>query len=191
MKGLVYLFRQTGTSFCKIGYTLKSDVNARFSTFKMYSPLGAEILSTLETDNAMQLEKEMHLLFKDYRTNGEFFSLTEEQIKIFKSYETSKSKDLQNIFWLIVSNNDFTIEDVKFIFKKNIASIDSLEDNAILEHLNDNYTGSKFTNHQINEIIKNDLQIELSQKALGKILQKKYNQKIKKINGSFHRIYQL
>jgi len=193
MKGLVYLFRQTGTPFYKIGYTLKNDVNSRFTVFKMYSPLGAEIISVVESDNAFQLEKKMHLLFKDSSTNGEFFCLNESQINVFKTFESDKSKDLQNLFWRIIMENEFTFEDVKSIFRKKSEPIDNdnQHEYLIIEYLHENCNGFKMTNSEINLRVKNDLNIDITNKALGIILKKKYTQKITKIKGTIHRLYQL
>jgi hypothetical protein len=104
----VYLFRQKGTDYVKIGMTKNESVNERFSAFCTYSPNGGEIVGIIKTDNALALEKEIHFKFSKNRIGGEFFKLTNEECDhIVKIYNSEKTNQLITNFFAYISNEDF------------------------------------------------------------------------------------
>lgn len=110
-KERVYLFKQIGTNFVKIGMTKNSDVLARFQQFCTYSPQGAEIVGVIATDNALQLEKNLHNIYKDKRLSGEFFRLTEKEcLEIVKKYNDQKRNKAISLFFEIITNETFDID---------------------------------------------------------------------------------
>lgn len=107
----VYLFKHIGTEFVKIGMTKNSDVLERFKQFSTYAPQGAEIVGVIATNNALQLEKNLHNIYKDKRLNGEFFRLTDREcLEIIKKYNDQKRNKAISLFFEIITNETFDID---------------------------------------------------------------------------------
>jgi len=192
MKKFVYVFKVSGTSFFKIGYT-ESSVSSRFNSFKTYVPQGGEIFCVIKSSKPRDLEKELHNKFKNKRMNGEFFNLDEVDLSYLKSLVDKDTVYLNNLFWELISKRDLTIEDLKNIFKE-----DSLKDShfdlleqKVCEFINNNLRGSILSNTEILNNIKENMEIDLSQRMLGSVLRKNYSQQVKKIKGVSSRVYQL
>lgn len=80
-KGCVYFLRHIGLSPIKIGMSNSDDLSQRINAYKTASPYGIELLGTIPTNNAFQLEQELHKKFDVYRVNGEWFEISEEIVK--------------------------------------------------------------------------------------------------------------
>jgi DNA-binding XRE family transcriptional regulator len=76
---MIYLISHSN-QFLKIGYT--KDIKKRLSQLQVSSPIKLELLHIIEGD--LSLEKELHILFKDYATNGEWFIFSEDIVNYFK-----------------------------------------------------------------------------------------------------------
>ena len=76
---MIYLISHSN-QFLKIGYT--KDIKKRLSQLQVSSPVKLELLHLIEGD--LSLEKELHVLFKDHATNGEWFSFSEDIVNYFK-----------------------------------------------------------------------------------------------------------
>lgn len=100
-KGCVYFFRHIGLSPVKIGYSTNQSPINRFSQFKTYAPYGSEILGFIQTFEAKDLESKLHLKYSSRRINGEWFEITEEDVK--------KEVDFYSNIEDIRDRNDFQI----------------------------------------------------------------------------------
>jgi DNA-binding XRE family transcriptional regulator len=65
--------------FVKIGYT--KNINKRLKQLQTSSPVKLEVLHLI--DGNVTLEKELHLLFKDLRTSGEWFKFDNSILEYF------------------------------------------------------------------------------------------------------------
>lgn len=134
-KGCVYFFRHVGLSPVKIGYSNNESPIKRFSQFKTYAPYGSEILGFIQTDEAKLIETKLHLKYSKSRLFGEWFEITEEEVKrevdLYSNIEDIKSRNEFQIAWansLINKRKKIEIE------------IDSLDDkkNDFLKRYNEN-----------------------------------------------------
>jgi hypothetical protein len=192
MKGYVYLFKKTGTNIYKIGMTQTESVSDRFTSFKTYSETPVEIVSVVETENPPFLEKKLHTQFSEKRLNGEFFRLDDIDVMLFKDYETYETKLLNDFFWKYVLTKKINIENLKkaisFMEVKE-SKVSDLEIDVV-NYINENLLNYEMTNSEINVFLK-EAGIICNSKQLGVILKKRYEQKIKNIEGRNSRIYLL
>lgn len=102
-KGCVYFFRHVGLSPVKIGYSENESPINRFNQFKTYAPFGSEILGFIQTYNASELESNLHKKFTSKRLFGEWFEITEEEVKkeidFYSSIEDVKERNEFQIEW--------------------------------------------------------------------------------------------
>lgn len=193
MKGFVYVFKQSGTTFYKIGMSEKESINDRFLQFKTFSPTGCEIVSVIETDHARYLEKKLHTQFAEKRMSGEFFNLNDADIQTIKNYESEKTKTLNNFFWMYIVGKNLDLDAIKRVINlldKN-SSINNTEteiENSILFFISEKFNNQTVTNTEIFEIIK-DKYSNLTTKKLGMILKKKYTSKVVKVGKITKRLY--
>lgn len=98
-KGCVYFFKHTGLKPIKIGYTNNESPINRFNQFKTYAPFGAEIIGFIKTTEAKEIETKLHLKYSSFRLDGEWFEISESQIKTEIDFYTSKEETkLKNNF---------------------------------------------------------------------------------------------
>lgn len=81
-EGVIYLLR-SGTWY-KIGKTV--DPKSRYGQLDIQLPEKAEKMHEISTSNIDTLERHWHKYFKDKRANGEWFQLTDEDVREFMSY---------------------------------------------------------------------------------------------------------
>ena len=92
----VYFIRHKTTKPIKIGYTEKETPLDRIATMETGSPFGIELLGFIETNNAKKLEIELHEKYDSFRTKGEWFDISEEEVKsILKEHSTININSLQ------------------------------------------------------------------------------------------------
>jgi hypothetical protein len=72
----VYLI-QSGLLF-KIGIT--KNLDTRLSTIKTHTNAPVELIHSIKTEMALELERELHQRFNTVRSHGEWFSLTTEHV---------------------------------------------------------------------------------------------------------------
>lgn len=100
-KGCVYFFRHVGLEPIKIGYSQNESPINRFNQFKTYAPFGAEIVGFIQTDEARDIESKLHLKYISKRLDGEWFLISEEEVKNEINFYTSKED--------VKQRNDFQI----------------------------------------------------------------------------------
>lgn len=191
----VYFFKQIGTDFVKIGMTKNSDVLERFRAFCTYAPQGAEIVGVIATNNALQLEKNLHNIYKDRRLNGEFFRLSENEcLEIVKKYNDQKRNKAISLFFEIITNETFDIDLIISELKKQTKRKEirfTEYHNLVKGFLEENKSDVWFTSTEIKEQIelKYDVKID-SMKKFGSELRKSIGEpKNKKLNGSVRAYY--
>ena len=191
MKGFVYVFKQSGTTFYKIGMSETDSVNDRFIQFKTYSPTGCEIISVIETDHARYLEKKLHTQFAEKRMSGEFFNLTDVDIATIKNYESEKIAILNNFFWQYIVGKNLDVDAMKRVLnlmdKSENVSFDKKTELILLE-VSKYFNNMSVTNTEIYDKIKVKYP-SITKKMLGMILKKKYTSKIVRNGNSTNRIY--
>ncbi len=139
-KGCVYFFRHIGLSPVKIGFSNNESPLKRFEQFKTYAPYGSELLGFIITNESKKLETLLHLKFSNKRLKGEWFELSDEEVKtnidlytgieqvnemndFIISFAKTKERDLvfsTNEFKL---NSDSEYKDLKIIGKKELLKI--------------------------------------------------------------------
>ena len=75
--GFVY-FLKSETGHYKIGKT--SNVKSRIKTLQVCSPYKLDLYCYFKTSEMSEVEEKMHEIFHEKRANGEWFSITEEEI---------------------------------------------------------------------------------------------------------------
>lgn len=75
---MIYLISYDN-QFLKIGYT--KNINKRLCQLQVSSPVKLEVLHLI--DGNVTLEKELHILFKNLRTSGEWFSYNASILEYF------------------------------------------------------------------------------------------------------------
>lgn len=192
MKGFVYLFRQKGTGFIKIGMTNSDSIQNRWIPFQMYSPQGAEIVHIIETENARKLERELHIKYASKRLEGEFFNLTDDDILDIKELKNDIVNELLEIFWVQVVGAKMDVKNFKSCLgleRRRVSMMDDEE--VIVKFIKDNYHEKWVSNQTLfNELKKNDIVIK-STKRLGTILKDRFFQTLKFIDGKTQRLYHI
>jgi hypothetical protein len=75
----VYFFRQNNVNAVKIGLT--NDIKKRFTVFTTYAPYGAVNIGYICSENAQNLEKQIHKEFSGEKINREWFLLSDLTIR--------------------------------------------------------------------------------------------------------------
>lgn len=109
-KGCVYFFKHVGLSPVKIGYSNNESPFNRFNQFKTYAPFGSEILGFIIISDAIELEQQLHKKYASKRLEGEWFDLTEEEVKKEIDFYTNVSD--------IKDRNEFQIAWAKHVLNK-------------------------------------------------------------------------
>lgn len=81
-KGLIYILKAISQPYYKIGKTI--DINARLNQIQPALPFKTKLICTIPSNNINKDELFLHEKFKDKRTNGEWFDLSNEDIKLLR-----------------------------------------------------------------------------------------------------------
>jgi hypothetical protein len=188
MKGFVYLFKHKGTNFIKIGMTEDESVSKRFSCFNTYAPNGGEIVHIIETNNARELESDLHKKYSEKRMKGEFFLLSNQDIEDIKNIENENIRLLQEFFWDFVSSNPIKIDELKKILVKKV-DCKLIDKNEILSIIEERFNGKDVTASEILNFLKIKGYEYLNVKNVGQIMTTKYTSFVKYKNNKTQRIY--
>jgi len=86
--GCVYFYKQNKMTPIKIGMTIKDHPADRISQLRTGSPYGGELIGYFQTSNPNKDEKEIHILLKDSRLEGEWFDIGLEELDdIYRKYK--------------------------------------------------------------------------------------------------------
>lgn len=109
-KGCVYFIKHKGLTPIKIGYSISESPYDRLKQLKIFAPYGAELLGFIITDRPNSLERELHKKFEAFRLEGEWFSISIEQVdETIKLYSIDDDLDKRSKFEIAYS---------KFLFKE-------------------------------------------------------------------------
>ena len=81
-KGLIYILKAISQPYYKIGKTI--DINARLNQIQPALPFKTKLICTILSNNINKDKLFLHEKFKDKRTNGEWFDLSNEDIKLLR-----------------------------------------------------------------------------------------------------------
>jgi hypothetical protein len=81
MSGYVYLLKCQ--DYYKIG--IATDVQKRISGMQTGSPYPISLVASVQVDNPLSLEKELHAMYSSRHHRGEWFALTEEDVEAIRS----------------------------------------------------------------------------------------------------------
>lgn len=83
--GYVYLIHGIGTSWYKIGVSL--DTKVRLKQLGTQGPFKIELIHQLKVDDMVAVESYFHRLFNGKRAEGEWFTLSPDDIKLFVGWK--------------------------------------------------------------------------------------------------------
>ena len=78
-----YVYILSGGGFYKIGRA--TDIDRRITQIKPKLPFEVTLAHVIQSRNCLELEAGLHKRFADKRTNGEWFTLTEEDVTWLKT----------------------------------------------------------------------------------------------------------
>jgi len=84
------------TDYHKIG--IAENPEKRLTTLQSGSPHKLELVTTISTKNAEDLERELHMLFKEQKFSGEWFNLNHNQVNSLKAFDRLKPKNVAELF---------------------------------------------------------------------------------------------
>jgi hypothetical protein len=198
MKGYVYFFRQVGSPYVKIGFTNSESVAIRFTSFKMYSPIGAIIEAVIESSNAKELETALHKKYEAKRVSGEFFQMTPEEVEAVRSAnEGTDERDLRNAVELFISSS--SCDDMRkmknmvsqYVPKSGRNDFDELQ-MSIINAINQRFVGVRFTATDIQNFLADtidDIEELPGMKQIGMVLKMYCKNKSYKVDGQSRKMY--
>lgn len=194
MKENVYLFRQKGTDFVKIGMTKNESVYLRFSHFCTYAPNGGEIVGVIKTNNSLVLEKEIHRKYESKRLNGEFFMLTQNECEnIIRTYSLDLYNEALTQFNLLLSDENIDILSIiKELKKLNYRPKRNEEDlyNNIVSFFEKGSKNDFYTATEAYKMYVDKFNTNVNSKLFGKMLKRIFGEnKPKRIGNSVSRVY--
>jgi Meiotically up-regulated gene 113 len=144
-KGCVYFFRHIGLTPVKIGFSTNESPIGRFNSFKTYAPYGSEILGFILTDEAKEIETKLHLKYSNKRLLGEWFEITEDEVKVevdfYSNIEDIKERNNFQIAWAKKVNEK--AEKINEAIKENENNKDIADITAKKQLFNDLYRNKK------------------------------------------------
>lgn len=96
MTGIVYLIEETGTGKKKIGITRRT-VEERRKEIQTSLPSPCIILQTYQTQHLFLLERLLHQEYKPKNCKGEWFDMSEEDVKGWKEMCERKERIAEEI----------------------------------------------------------------------------------------------
>ena len=89
---MIYLIKTKGNDFYKIGYTSDS-INKRLKSIQTGCPYKPKVINKI--NGSMDQEKILHTLFKEHRTQGEWFRLDKVYLNILLNIMEHISTDIE------------------------------------------------------------------------------------------------
>jgi len=94
-----------GRRLYKIGYT-RRDVSKRIKELKTGNGSEMYVMDSFKSKWGTKIEAQLHRTFKSKKINGEWFDLTDEDVKSFME----KCKSSHDVMELITTNNTYYLE---------------------------------------------------------------------------------
>ena len=109
-KGYIYFLKCN--EFVKIGRT--KSMKDRMYVYSVQSPFESELIHSIETNDCIKLEKHFHKVFDKKRVKGEWFRLSNKDMKeICLNWYNVSEDDLQRHSKFIIAESKFVIDDSK------------------------------------------------------------------------------
>jgi hypothetical protein len=110
MKANIYLICASinGEKLYKIGYTRRK-IETRLNEFKTANASELHIVDFFKSQWATKIEASLHRIFKQKKVRGEWFMLSEKDIKAFKGY----CQTIHDNFEYIKEHNTYFIDTIK------------------------------------------------------------------------------
>lgn len=106
--GHVYFLKHRDVRAVKIGMTTQNNVMKRVNSYNTSSPFGIEFIGSIETDTPLELEKEIHNEYFDYRLNGEWFDISVDKAKNMIKRHHNNTSEQERIHMDISFDFDWT-----------------------------------------------------------------------------------
>lgn len=91
--GCVYFIKHNNFSPIKIGYSTEQNPKKRLNNMSVCSPYGLSLLGLIVCEHPLKAESYIHKLYSDYRLNGEWYDINEEDVKfIVQIFENSEDR---------------------------------------------------------------------------------------------------
>jgi hypothetical protein len=183
--GFVYFFQSVGLTPIKIGMTNNLDLELRISSLKTSCPYGGKLIGFIKCENPDKLEKSLHEKYKNLRTYGEWFNISEEEVKMLINEHSPKLQEMFIKFEAYMSIGG----QLPKIAEKNFANKIDLE---LIDFINSDLSILNFPISEVREIIKSnvkkyekstDKNIGMAMSLIG------YKSVVKKVNGRTARFY--
>jgi hypothetical protein len=98
-KGYIYIIKDLDNNQKKIGVTQKSNPKQRLSQYVSHK-MNIELLFIDIIDDCFEIEESIHSLFNEYRNNGDWFSLSNNDVsKIISIINKHKYSKIYNGRW--------------------------------------------------------------------------------------------
>ena len=188
---IVYFFKQNGANPIRITRISSYNFTLECSKLKNTSHLGGEIIGYINCNNAMEIEKELHLKFRNYHVIKDWYDISIEQVKlVINEHKINRDElfiEINN--YLNNGGNEQLIYNIINSFKINNKDVNSLEN--IISNLDSNFINSLHIRVLyekvcfIDESFK-DLSINQFSKKMAEI---GYKTKLKNVKGRVFRIY--
>lgn len=132
---MIYLISHSN-EYLKIGYT--KNINKRLYQLQVSNPVKLELLHLIDGD--LSLEKELHFMFKDLISNGEWFYFDKKIINYFEDkkclmwqqgYEPYNKRDVSGIIKQERLNNKMSLSDLGELYGCTAQSIKEIESREV------------------------------------------------------------
>lgn len=147
--GCVYFVKHKGLTPVKIGYSSGPNPKHRIEQIKTYAPFGIDFLGFINSKSAKKLETELHLKYKNFRLNGEWFNISEETVENilndnYSEIQKNEIMTFQEFYLKQLPSKPKTIDTVFFDenFLKVISNIkynEVIYTNNIIDYVNYSY----------------------------------------------------
>ena len=107
---VVYFVKHRRQDPIKIGYS--SNLKQRLSDLKISSPYGIDLIGTIKSPEAKNLESRIHKRLESHRLSGEWFDISIQDVKdIVCEFDEDYSSELKKLH-LLLEHNDLSIDDL-------------------------------------------------------------------------------
>jgi hypothetical protein len=174
-KEFIYFVKMVGIEAIKIGKTSGDSIQTRVDQLKTGAPLGIELIGFFETKESHKKEKQLHQRFAAHRLKGEWFSITENHVKmILKEENINHDEFILRVKNWIDNGGDKKI--IEIIISNKNETKEYHKDNFDIEFLDSIQVFLNTNNGDISRFILKDFHQELI--LHNKIFQKVSNKKL-------------
>lgn len=115
-RGYIYIIK-ADTGHYKIGRSY--NVPKRMRLFAVKLPFGFEIINYFPTDDMYKAERDLHLLFKEKRANGEWFLLSDQNAEFLEALGCIRQIDSADLPAWVLADYPFGATRPQHFYDKN------------------------------------------------------------------------